>query len=393
MRAAARLAPNVVAFPTTHPTVRFQQPELPPMEEVLGYYGASERAQFFSNGGPCARLLSDRLALRLGGGRTCIPVSSATTGLLVALRGLLGRPEGERRLVITPSFTFTATACAIDWAGFEPLFVDVDPQAWQLDPVALDRALTDHAGRVAGVLGCSTFGCMPPPEVRAAWRATCEPHGVPLLLDSAAAFGAVDAEGRTAGALDEVEVFSFHATKPFAIGEGGMVVVPDGERAERIARLINFGMPQGGAESAESGINAKLSELHAATALAMLDRYDDVLARRRATAARLIERMADLPLTFQRGNPGSTWQFLQVLMPTAAARAAAVEVAAALGVQVRTCFDPPLHRHEAFGSAPRAGELTVTEDLASRALSLPLANDLAEWQVERIALVARDALA
>ena len=247
---------TVVAFPTDRPTVRFQTPELPPMEEVLAYFGAAERERFYSNGGPCARLLAARMALRLGG-PTCVPVSSATHGLLVALRAVLGRPEGQRRMVVTPSFTFTATACAIDWAGFVPLFVDVDPDAWQLDPVALERALERHDGEVAGVLGCSTFGSMPPREVRTAWREISAAHGVPLLLDSAAAFGATDATGGTAGALDEVEVFSFHATKPSAAGEGGALVTREAavyEPATHVATTSAAAMSDAGVGMAGVGV-------------------------------------------------------------------------------------------------------------------------------------------
>ena len=367
--------------------IRFQHPELPAMDDVLRHFRRSQQAGWFSNSGPCATDLTRRLQARLGGETECVLVSSATAGLLAALRAAFGEPAGRRRLVITQSYTFTATACAIAWAGFEPLFVDVDLDHWQLDPRQLEDALAAHPGQVAGVLACATFGTAPPPAVRAAWRAACAEHEVPLVIDSAPGFGSVDAHGIPLGAQGDTEVFSFHATKPFAIGEGGMVATADAELAERMRRLINFGLEPGTRVSAEIGINGKLSELHAATGLAVLDRFDGVLAARRRLAGALATATSGCGLRFQTGAFDGTWQFFQALAPSAEARRAALAVADELAVEARTLHDPPLHRHPAFAAAPRHGALPVTERLAARSLSLPLANSLPDGAVERIAEV------
>jgi dTDP-4-amino-4,6-dideoxygalactose transaminase len=359
------------------------------MDEVLAHFRRSEHVRWFSNGGPCAVELTARLEARLGAGTHCVLVSNATTGLMVALRAACGDATGRRRLVITPSYTFTATACAIRWAGFEPLFVDVDAGHWHVDPEQLAGALAAHPGEVAGVLACATFGAAPPPAVRAAWRAACAEHGVPLVVDSAPGFGSVDAHGLPLGGLGDTEVFSFHATKPFAIGEGGMVATADRELADRMSRLINFGLEPETRVSTLAGINAKLSELHAATGLAVLDRFDAVLAGRRRLAGALANATTGCGLAFQTGAVDATWQFFQTLAPTAAARTAALAAAPELAVEVRTLHDPPLHRHGAFATAPRHGALAVTEDLAARSLSLPLANTLTGAAIERIAEVAR----
>lgn len=373
--------------------IRFQHPELPAMDDVLRYFRRSERRRWFSNGGPCATDLALRLKARLGGDVECVLVSSATTGLLAALRAACGEPTGRRRLVITQSYTFTATACAIHWAGFEPLFVDVDPNHWQLDPEQLEEALATHPGEVAGVLACATFGSAPPPVVRAAWRTACADHGVPLVVDSAPGFGSVDAHGIPLGAQGDTEVFSFHATKPFAIGEGGMVATADPELAERMRRIVNFGLEPGTRVSADIGINGKLSELHAATGLAVLDSFDDVLAARRRLAGALSTATGGCGLRFQTGAFDGTWQFFQALAPSAGVRAAALAAADELSVEARTLHDPPLHRHPAFAAAPRRGTLAVTERLAARSLSLPLANSLPDGAVERIAEVVQRGIA
>lgn len=378
---AAATRPNA---PALEP-IRFQHPELPAMDDVLRYFRRSEQVRWFSNGGPCATDLVLRLQARLGGDVECVLVSSATIGLLAALRAACGEPAGRRRLVVTQSYTFTATACAIHWAGFEPLFVDVDPDHWQLDPDQLVDALAARPGEIAGVLACSTFGSAPPPAVRAAWRSACADHGVPLVVDSAPGFGSVDAHGVPLGAQGDTEVFSFHATKPFAIGEGGMVATADPELAERMRRIVNFGLEPGTRVSAEVGINGKLSELHAATGLAVLDSFDDVLAARRRLAGALANATSGCGLRFQTGAFDGTWQFFQALAPTAAARTAALAAAGDLAVEARTLHDPPLHRHPAFAAAPRHTALAVTESLAARSLSLPLANSLPGGAVVRIA--------
>jgi dTDP-4-amino-4,6-dideoxygalactose transaminase len=394
-RAAQRSTTSRVdlSFPATE-ALTYQRPELPPISDVARYYALSEEARYYSNGGPCHQQLSSRLAAYVGGAAGgCLPVSNCTLGLMVALRDACGEPAaGEAPLIAVPSFTFTATACAIRWAGFRPLFVDIEEDSWQMDAGALEEALGRYAGQVAGVLGCSTFGAAPPTATREGWRTACCRHDVPLLIDSAAGFGAVDEYGRRLGGLGEIEIFSFHATKPFAIGEGGVIFTPDPERTERLTQIVNFGLHPTERVSITAGLNAKMSELHAATALAMLDRYDEVLARRRETARRLQERLAGYPLTFQRGSEGSTWQVLQTLTGDPGSRRRAVAAAARANVEVRTCFDPPVHLHPAFVEDPRAGALPVTERIAARALSLPLANTLGERQMSRLQHLLDDAL-
>ena len=321
-----------------------------------------------------------------------LPVANCTVGLMASLRALCGEPRGERRQVLTPSFTFTATACAIHWAGFEPVFVDVDEDAWCMDPAALDAALDAHAGAVAGVLACATFGTAPPDAARAAWRASCERHGVPLLLDSAPGFGAVDEAGVPLGGQGDTEIFSFHATKPFAIGEGGIVVSGDPAIAAEIGRIINFGLEPGSRVSAMPGLNGKMSELHAATALAMLDRFPAVLEARRELAEQLARRLGGTGVRCQRGAHRSPWQFFQVTLPEGADRGAALAAADRLGVAVRTLHDPPLHRQPAFVGCARAGALATTESLAANSLSLPLANTMPDEHLDRIAAVVTAAL-
>lgn len=372
-------------------TIPLQRPEPPPPEAIFAYYQQAVEASFYSNGGPCARLLSARLSTYLGGDVFCIPVGNCTTGLMAAIRAACGTSGGDRRLILTPSYTFTATACAIEWAGFEAAFVDVDPHGWHMRADSLEEALESFSGEVAGVLACSTFGTAPPSEQRAAWRTACERHGVPLLIDSAPGFGGRDERGARIGGLGDTEIFSFHATKPFSIGEGGLVVTSDPDLAARVGRVVNFGLDRETRTSTDIGFNAKMSELHAATGLAMLDRFDAVLERRQATAVRLQEELADQPLTLQWGAERCTWQIFHALCPTPSARRRCVELSGRHGVEVRTMHDPALHRHPAFADRRRV-DLSVTDEIAGRALGLPMANHLPDHAIRRIGAFVADAM-
>ena len=353
--------------------IRFQKPQLPPVSEIAAYYERSEEARWFTNRGPCHELLTDRLERRLGGGVHCVPVGNATVGLMLGLRALVGaRPR--RREVVLPSFTFAATVSAVLWAGLEPVFADVEERSWHLDPFALRDALAGRSDRVGAILACSTFGTPPATAQRMAWELAAREAAVPLLVDSAAGFGATAEDGLPLGRQGDAEVFSFHATKPFAVGEGGLVTTTRQDVAERAARLANFGFEDGVVHDAP-GLNAKLPEWSAATALAVLDRYDEVLADRRAAAAEILDGLAAHGYAWQAGTAGAAWQFVPVLAPSPRVRDAALALALERGIELRTYFSVPLHRMPAFASVPVAGSLRRTEDLAARALSLPMAND------------------
>ena len=369
--------------------IPFQQPELPPIEAIMAYFERSVDLAYFANGGPCANELTLRIEERLMHRAHCVLVSSATTGLMAALRVVCGTPHSRRKLIACPSYTFTATAGAIVWAGFEPLFVDIEPDGYGLDPESLDAALKVRRGRVAGILACSPFGTAPDGRLRAAWREIAAQYKAPLLIDSAPGFGALDEDGMPLGTQGDTEVFSFHATKPFAIGEGGAVTTPDPEIAARIGRIVNFGIEPSTRMSREPGFNGKLSELHAATGLAVSDAYDAILGGRRTLATRVMHAAEPSGLRYQRNAVGSTWQYFQALAPDPGTRERILAAASAAHVDARTLHDPPLHRQPAFKDADRGASMVATDAIAARSISLPLANRLEDADVSRIGAVAR----
>jgi dTDP-4-amino-4,6-dideoxygalactose transaminase len=362
--------------------IRFQKPQLPRVEQVAAYFAGAEKIRWFSNRGPCYELLVERLEAFLGGVR-CVPVANGTLALMLSLRAVVGSVEGDAREVLMPSFTFAATINAVLWCGLRPVFVDVEERSWHLDADCLQRALARRRGSVAAVLACSTFGIPPSSAQQAAWEDAARAADIPLIVDSAAGFGAATKDGKLLGRQGDAEVFSFHATKPFAIGEGGLVTTSDARTAERVTRLANFGFEDGVVES-DIGLNAKLTEWSAATALAVLDGYDDVLERRRARAERILQAIEPHGYRSQAGTDNAVWQFVPVLAPSPAAREAAIELAAQEAVELRSYYAVPLHRMPAFSSTPIAGDLRCTEYLAERTLSLPMANDLGASDIDLI---------
>jgi dTDP-4-amino-4,6-dideoxygalactose transaminase len=365
--------------------IRFQRPQLPAGAEIERYLAAAREMRWFSNQGPCHRLLTERLAQFLGGDVSVVLMANATLGLMLTLRTLLGEPP-RRPLVIVPSFTFPATAQAIAWNGLQPLWVDVEPGGWHLDPHALRETLAAHRTEVAGVLACSTFGTAPTAPQSKAWRETCIEAGVPLIVDSAPGFGSSDECGRLLGAQGDAEVFSFHATKPFAIGEGGAVTTSDRELADRLTAMTNFSFGPDREVHSPFGLNAKLSEIHAAIGLAVLDRFDEVLDARRTRAEQMQDELEQGGYHFQTGARGSTWQFVPVIAPSAEVRDAVLLLAEERRIEIRS-YHAPLHMLPSFATHPSQATLPVTEDIARRALSLPLANDLSEAEIQRIIAV------
>ena len=186
-------------------------------------------------------------------------------------------------------------------------------------------------------------------------------------------------------------MFSFHATKTMAIGEGGVVVTADEGLAEATRRLVNFGLDRPKPIARELGLNAKMSEIQAAVGLAALDGLGEVIADRRATAAAVRTAATGLGLRFQRGSERSTWPAINVQAPSGDVRDRVLELGPMRGVEFRSYFDVPMHRTPMFHDCPRVGDLAVTEELSARALTLPISTGPTDTAIEPVLECIRDA--
>ena len=367
------------------PQVRFQRPSLPDQELIDRYFRRSREAGWFSNFGPCVREFEDRVSDELLSGMSVVSASNATIGLVIAIRTVFGEARLEKNLVLVPSFTFVGSVSAIVWAGFRPYFLDIDEDDWQISAESLAEALSDAGDRVAGAMLTTTFGTpwaasrLEPVELSLAER------GVPLVVDSAAGLGSCPPSAASGSA----SVYSLHATKPFAIGEGALIACPDEPVADRVRQMSNFGFDVDHAVGSTVGLNAKLPEVLGATGLAVLDGYPATLGERRRHALGLAARVSELGMTCQRGYAGSTFQFMPVLCRTGEHRDRLFDAALEAGVQVRTYFDPPMHRVPAFAGDESAGHLVSTDRVARRIVALPMSNDLSEAEADAIVGVCR----
>jgi len=332
----------------------------PAPEEWLPYLEESYAHNLFTNFGPVANRFETALAARFGeAGDAFVAVSSATAGLAACL--IAQRVTG---VVLVPAFTFPASAGAIRMAGAEPMLVDVDPVTWACDVQKLGRAL-DRTNAEAVML-VAPFGIC---QDFSAHVALCQSRGVAVVIDNAAGLGGGPRSRRRLRG-EAYEVYSLHATKPFGIGEGG-VVQTTADRAAGVRAAINFGFPQGAPEHRSRwGINGKMSEFAAAVGMAMLDRYGDVLAIRHRQAQRYIELFAGFgDIAIQHGVADAPWHVFPCLLPSPAAAADFTEEAARRGLEVRRYYRPSLSR---WGGIATTGKCQVSEMLAERMICLPI---------------------
>ncbi|HXF72230.1 MAG TPA: DegT/DnrJ/EryC1/StrS family aminotransferase [Actinomycetota bacterium] len=327
--------------------------------------------------GPSVRELERRAAEYLGV-RHAVAVSSCTAGLMLVLRA--AELTGD---VIVPSFTFAATVHAVAWNGLRPRFADVDPGTLTLSPEAVRRAV---GARTQAILATHVYGT--PADVEGL-AAIAEEHGLRLFFDAAHAFGSRRG-GVPVGRFGDAEVFSLSPTKALVAGEGGLIATDDDVLAERCRVGRDYGNP-GDYDCRFVGLNARMSELHAAVALASFEDLEERIGERNALARAYREALADVPgISFPAVRPGdrSTYKDLAVLVDPGAYGRSADELAralAALGIETRRYYAPPVHRMRAYRALGGNGHLPETERASARALALPLWSGMGEERVGRVA--------
>jgi dTDP-4-amino-4,6-dideoxygalactose transaminase len=329
--------------------------------------------------GPYVRRLEARSAEYLGV-RHCVAVASCTAGLMLVLRA--SQLSGE---VVLPSFTFAATAHAVVWNGLRLRFADVRPEDLLLDPAAVARAT---GVRTSAIMATHTYGA--PCDVEALSE-VAQRNGIRLFFDAAHAFGSRRGASMVGG-FGDAEVFSLSPTKVLIAGEGGIIATNDDALAERLRIGRDYGNP-GDYDTRFVGLNARMSELHAATALASFDDLEDRIRRRNELAWRYRTVLGALPgIAFPAVAAGdrSTYKDLTILIDAERFGMDADGVARALdaeGVQTRRYYSPPVHRQRAYRwLVPANGPLPVTDRVAGQVLSLPLWTGMRDEQVDRVGL-------
>lgn len=318
----------------------------------------------------------------------CAAVSNGTAALHLALMALgIGRGDA----VAVPTFSWPATANAVELVGAVPVFVDIEPDTLGMDPRALATILANRTD-VRAILPVHAFGRMCDVE---ALVAIADAHGIPLIEDAACALGAI-AHDRPAGAWGVMGCFSFHPRKAVTTGEGGAVSCRFPEHLRLVRSLRNHGLdPEAPVpDFVRPGFNYRLSEVQAALGIVQLSRLTTLIARRRAIAAWYSQELADTGLgTPSPGAPGShVFQSYVVQLPPALAPMRAELIArlrtGGVEVTIGTYHMPGLRYYrERYGD--RTGEFPVGEAVAARSLSLPMHGELRDEDVQCVVQVVK----
>jgi dTDP-3-amino-3,4,6-trideoxy-alpha-D-glucose transaminase len=302
-----------------------------------------------------------------------VGVASGTDALLLALRALAIGPGDE---VITVSHTAVATVTAVTLSGATPVLVDVEPAYYTLDPAAIVAAISP---RTKALIPVHLYG---QPANLDEILAIARQYGLFVVEDCAQAHGALY-HGRRVGSFGHLAAFSFYPTKNLgAMGDGGAVVTTDGALAERLRWLRQYGW-QERYISAHAGYNSRLDELQAAVLRVKLAHLDAANEARRALAGAYWQQLADLPLVLPEERPLTNHVYHLFVIQTAAREALQARLAAQ-GIGTAVHYPVPIHRQPAYAHLP--ARLPVTERLAERILSLPLAPHLT---MEALAHVCR----
>jgi len=358
--------------------IPFLTPRLPDPSVVARDYREICETGVFTNSGPFEGRFAAELGRWIGRDVQVAVTANATVGIQLACKTLFHR---DRRLVPVASFTAAAVPLALLWSGFEPVLIDIEPKTWQPDLRMADRFLQRERDNVAGILLTSTFGTAN--AAIDAWETLATHYRVPLVIDSAAGFASEYSWGEPLGARGDCEIFSFHATKTMAIGEGGAVVSRDHGFIRQINQLKNFGFDDE-RRSWGLGLNGKLPELASAMGIRQLEVFKDRMTKRQEVLRWYIRELESLGCAFQSDVSLGLPAFVSVAMPSQRHREKLGMKLDEVGVGWRAYFNPPIHGHPAFAGLQRAGDLAVTDDLCGRIISLPLDDWLTQTDVGRI---------
>lgn len=338
---------------------------------------------WLSNNGPFVQELEQKLAQLLGVSH-CVVMCNATIALEITARAL--ELKGE---VILPSFTFVASAHALQWQGITPVFCDVDYLTHNIDPAKIENLITP---RTTGILGVHVWGrgC----EIEELTRIV-EKHHLKLMFDAAHAF-ACTYQGRMIGGFGDAEVFSFHATKFFNSFEGGAVTTNDDALAEKISWMRNFSFA-GLDNVIDIGTNGKMSEVAAAmglTSLESLDEFIQINCDNYNVYSKCLAGIPGIQLIVYDDAEKNNYQYVVIEVDERSAgldRDLLVKILHAENIRARRYFYPGCHQMEPYRSYfPNAGlVLPETEKLTLKVLQLPTGTAVGEKEIGRICDIIR----
>jgi perosamine synthetase len=343
-----------------------------------------ERGGYWANGPSIAEFES--LIEEYLGVAEAVVVNSGTSALVCALEGHGIGPGDE---VVVPSFTFVATANAVEIVGATPVFADVERETYGLDPEAVRGRITPDT---AAILPVHPYGGACRID---SLTAIADEHDLAVVEDAAETFGGTH-RGRKLGTMGDSAALSFCQNKVITTGEGGAVVTDDPEVARRAELYRSHGRAsEDYFQSSESGryvdvgANLRMSDLAASLGCAQIERVEELVERRRAVASEYHDRFRSIPHVDPHGVDAGrhVYQLYTVAFDERVDRGVVRSTLDDHGVASKPYWDPPVHLTERYRReyGYERGRLPVTEDVASRVLSLPMHPNLTVDEIDRVA--------
>lgn len=345
------------------------QPFLPDLNEFIPYLEEIWDNRWLTNNGPFHQQLEVKLCEYLSVEHVSL-FNNATIALITALQAM--RIHGE---VITTPYSFVATSHSIMWNGLEPVFVDIDPTTFNIDPSKIEAAITPRTTAIMPV-HCYSNPC----DVEAIQK-IADNYGLKVIYDAAHAFG-INYKGQSLLKWGDLSILSFHATKVFNTFEGGAIISPDFKTKQRIDRLKNFGIADELTVTAP-GINGKMSEINAAFGLVQLKHIDKAMAQRQVIDARYRQELADVKgITLYQHNAyaNSNFSYFPILVEDdyPLSRDDLYEKLKANNILSRRYFYPLISNMPMYRGLPSADarHLPEANSLAGKVLCLPIFTEL-----------------
>jgi len=359
------------------------QPDLPPLEEFIPYLEKIWDNKILTNGGPFHQQLENALCEYLGVKHISL-FTNGTLALVTALQAL--NVTGE---VITTPYSFVATAHSLLWNGIKPIFVDIDPNTFNIDVEKIETAITPQTTAILPV-HCYAYPC----DVGRIQK-VADAHGLKVIYDAAHAFGVQD-KGGSVLRYGDLSILSFHATKVFNTFEGGAIVCPDADTKQRIDYLKNFGIADETTVIAP-GINGKMNEIQAAMGLLQLKHVDEAIERRQEIDLlyrQQLEGIKGLLIPSAPATVRHNYSYFPVLVDSdyPLSRDALYDKLKNQGIFSRRYFYPlitdyPMYRES---SSTNSGCLTQATEISQKVLCLPIYPDLTHDEQQRIVAQIRD---
>lgn len=360
-----------------HKNIPVAQPFLPELSEFIPYLEQIWDNRWLTNNGPFHQQLEAKLAEYLGVEHVSL-FNNATIALITALQAM--RISGE---VITTPYSFVATSHSIMWNGLEPVFVDIDPTTFNIDPAKIEAAITTRTTAIMPV-HCYSNPC----DVEAIQK-IADNYGLKVIYDAAHAFG-VNYKGQSLLKWGDLSILSFHATKVFNTFEGGAIISPDAKTKQRIDRLKNFGIADELTVTAP-GINGKMSEINAAFGLVQLKHIDQAMAQRQAVDARYREALADvtgITLYQHNSNANCNFSYFPILIEAEypLSRDELYDKLKTNHILSRRYFYPLISNMPIYRGLPSADvdQLPQSNRLAEKVLCLPIFTELTRVEQQQI---------